>query len=587
MELLKIKPYELSIWKDQLKNVENTENDSYYEEALVAKIGSEQTSSPYEAFNIELTKNVNGEVKLSFSMIHTVFDEELGEKVQNPFIPYLVNERKVKLKYDDEWYDFIIKNVEENSSDNTFNYEATDLFVNELAKGGYNVVLSNELANNQGTITELAQSVVESTDWVIDTEGSEPIKQWVQEPVYLGTLQEDIRVINTDTNSEEPFASGEQIYFFYSTIATKQEKDIHILLYQDKEDGKWVYDDNNIAKGTNYRIINPVPMTYNTEDVPSIVDEIELQTFQAYRLGYGPLSKYDPVTEKYIDRYKVNGLDQEVYHYTDYEYTTSDILTNFFSNGNSFNVFSDGSIEGWSTVCEGEDLPVVKVVPNSSATTRYRRGWLKLATGASGSLETDGIIYQLDKDFTEPNGGAVIHPAGTQFTWRSSTGNTTFNKYCQVGYTEDLLGGAQSALAELASNPTLDLSTMPSLAEVDNIRSYLRLYFPKKINEADYSNVIFNSGIQDQNEIVGFFTKGEKYILRMKYGISAPYNKGDAPYITDNWRNTLRAVVAGYTVDENNKRKVDTSRIYFDFKGSEANRNFNLITGGMELVSVV
>ena len=74
MELLKIKPYELSIWKDQLKNVENTENDSYYEEALVAKIGSEQTSSPYEAFNIELTKNVNGEVKLSFSMIHTVFD---------------------------------------------------------------------------------------------------------------------------------------------------------------------------------------------------------------------------------------------------------------------------------------------------------------------------------------------------------------------------------------------------------------------------------------------------------------------------------------------------------------------------------
>lgn len=579
MELLKIKPYELSIWKDQLKNVENTENNSYYEEALVAKIGSDQTSSPYEAFNIELIKNVNGEVKLSFSMIHTVFDEELGEKVQNPFIPYLVNERKVKLKYDDEWYDFIIKNVEENSSDNTFNYEATDLFVNELAKGGYNVVLSNELANNQGTITELAQSVVESTDWVIDTEGSEPIKQWVQEPVYLGTLQEDIRVINTDTNSEEPFASGTQIYFFYSTIATKQEKDIHILLYQDKEDGKWIYDDNNVAKGTNYRIINPVPMTYDTKGVPSIVNKIELQTFQAYRLGYGPLSKYDPVTEKYIDRYKVNGLDQEVYHYTDYEYTTSDILTNFFSNGNSFNVFSDGSIEGWSTTCEGENLPVVKVIPNNSATTRYGRGWLKLATGASGSLETDGIIYQLDKDFTEPNGGAVIHPAGTQFTWKGATSTTT-SKYCQVGYTEDLLGGAQSALAELASNPTLDLSTMPSLAEVDNIRSYLRLYFPKKINEADYSNVIFNSGIQDQNEIVGFFTKGEKYILRMKYGVSAPYNKGDTPYITDNYRNTLRAVVAGYTVDENNKRKVDTSRIYFDFKASTANRNFNLITGG-------
>lgn len=579
MELLKIKPYELSIWKDQLTNNGNTESDSYYEEALVAKIGSDQTSSPYEAFNIELTKNVNGEVKLSFSMIHTVFDEELGEKVQNPFIPYLVNERKVKLKYDDEWYDFIIKNVEENSDDNTFNYEATDLFVNELAKGGYNVVLSNELANNQGTITELARSVVENTDWVIDTEGSEPIKQWVQEPVYLGTLQQDIRVINTDTNSTELFKSGKQIYFFYSTIATKQEKDIHILSYQDKEDGKWIYDDNNVAKGTNYRIINPVSMTYNTEGVPSIVNEIELQTFQAYRLGYGPLSKYDPVTEKYIDRYEVNGLDQEVYHYTDYEYTTSDILTNFFSNGNSFNVFTDGSIEGWSTVCEGDNLSVVKVHAINLG-TRYGGAWLLTDdVSEQDKLCKQNIIYQLTKDFTEPNGGAVIHPAGTQFTWRSSTSNTN-GKYCQVGYTEDLLGGAQSALAELASNPTLDLSTMPSLAEVDNIRSYLRLYFPKKLNEADYSNVIFNSGIQDQNEIVGFFTKGEKYILRMKYGVSAPYNKGDTPYITDNWRKTLRAVVAGYTVDENNKRKVDTSRIYFDFKESTANRNFNLITGG-------
>jgi hypothetical protein len=42
-----------------------------------------------------------------------------GEETYNPFIDLLVNETKLKLKYDDKWYDLIINKVDEDSSKHT------------------------------------------------------------------------------------------------------------------------------------------------------------------------------------------------------------------------------------------------------------------------------------------------------------------------------------------------------------------------------------------------------------------------------------------------------------------------------------
>ena len=38
------------------------------------------------------------------------------------------------------------------------------MFIDELSKTGFNIVLDNELQNNQGTITELAEKVLEESD---------------------------------------------------------------------------------------------------------------------------------------------------------------------------------------------------------------------------------------------------------------------------------------------------------------------------------------------------------------------------------------------------------------------------------------
>jgi hypothetical protein len=98
------------------------------------------------------------------------WDEKTNQLLQNPFMPYLVNERKVKLKYDEKWYDFVIKNISEDSSSKAFTYTCKDLFLNELSKTGFELEFDAELGNNMGTLPELGKRVLEGSDWQLREE---------------------------------------------------------------------------------------------------------------------------------------------------------------------------------------------------------------------------------------------------------------------------------------------------------------------------------------------------------------------------------------------------------------------------------
>jgi hypothetical protein len=69
-----------------------------------------------------LTRNINGSKKLTFKMYHKYVDTITGEEVINPFSKWMISERKVKLYYEDKWYDFVIKNIVENSSTHLYTY---------------------------------------------------------------------------------------------------------------------------------------------------------------------------------------------------------------------------------------------------------------------------------------------------------------------------------------------------------------------------------------------------------------------------------------------------------------------------------
>jgi hypothetical protein len=97
-------------------------------------------------------------------------DTITGEEIQNPFSDWLINERKVKLEYDSEWYDFIIKDIEENSSDYLYTYQLEDAIAQELSKNGFGSTLDAELMNNVGNSQTLATEVMKETNWAIDAE---------------------------------------------------------------------------------------------------------------------------------------------------------------------------------------------------------------------------------------------------------------------------------------------------------------------------------------------------------------------------------------------------------------------------------
>ena len=152
------KPYEISLWEEILifetkcldkdgrlietvtdegkmrqewpKGTATTKVVQYYKERKIAIIGSDTMDTPIRAVNSKLISKVNGENTLTFSMYSKYWDEDAEEFFDNPFLKFLVNERKIKLRYgpigDCKWYDLIIKSVQENSESKTFTYTAKD-----------------------------------------------------------------------------------------------------------------------------------------------------------------------------------------------------------------------------------------------------------------------------------------------------------------------------------------------------------------------------------------------------------------------------------------------------------------------------
>lgn len=351
-ELL-IKPYEISVWEDKLTQDGFTEHK-------IAVIGSNTMTGPNKVYDPVFNKKANGEKTLSFSLKYKYFDPYSGnEEVVNPFAALLVNERKVKLKYDGQWYEFIVKDHTEASEEYTWTYTCTDAFVLELSKNGYNLEFSADLNNNQGTAFELAGKTLVDTDWKLG--GVDPFKQLVEEPIYKATLTSitGIEIINATGNSDVIPTAGTSIYLFYSYVKNKNGKYVQFIIRD--ENRQYTIDDKNVITDTNFRIMTE--LTYKDDGFylnnnPIITfGEIE-KRYQANRLAYNQLTTYDPVMQRTVDQFKMG--DRDIYRYTDYTYTTSNVVMNFMANGDNFNALEDGTLQGWNPYVDSSDPEAIE-----------------------------------------------------------------------------------------------------------------------------------------------------------------------------------------------------------------------------------
>lgn len=343
MEERLIKPYEISVWKEEIIN-------GVFTEKKLAIIGSDTMTGYNKVYDPVFNKKINGEKSLTFSLKYKYFDPFVGsEDFVNPFAGLLTNEVKVKLHYDDEWYEFIVKECNESSDEYTWKYTCTDAFVSELSKIGYNITFDTELDNNQGTAFELARETIKDTAWKIGEVNAG--KQYVEEPIYKANLRttSGITIINVDGNTDT-ISSGTDIYLFYSYVKNNDGKNVQFITRE-----KRLIDSKNVITDTNFRIIDTLVYKtinsntgfYKGNTLIISIGDIETQ-YHANRLAYNQLTTYDPVTERTVKRYKSSLGKKDVYSYTDFVYTTSNVVLNYVVNGENFDTLGNGTIQGWS-----------------------------------------------------------------------------------------------------------------------------------------------------------------------------------------------------------------------------------------------
>ena len=398
MDNILIKPYEISVWDDIYDNTLDR-----FVERKIAIIGSNVMTGLNAAYNPVFHKKLNGEKTLTFSLKYKYYDPYLEQtEIINPFTNLLVNERKVKLFYDNEWYEFIIKDHTESSDGLEWIYTCTDAFILELSKSGYNLTFDTELNNNQGTAVELATKTLENTDWRLKETDS--LKQFIAEPIYKAQLIYNNSLIIKNIDTEESFSESSDIYLFYSFVKNQSGKFVQFIIHDEYKN--YIIDDNNVITDTNYRILTELEyveetnandevvsrkFVFNNQDV-IIIQDIETR-FQANRLTYNQLTTYDPVMGRTVDRFKVNNAgqieDREIYKYSDSIFTTSNVVTNYITNGDNFNILENGSLQGWNQYVEktGTDFNQLRLTTRPELSTNNDLANLASLSQIDGFLE--------------------------------------------------------------------------------------------------------------------------------------------------------------------------------------------------------
>lgn len=159
MSILK-KEYELSVWNEELI-------DGIKKESRGTTIGASGMTHLGRATTPKLVRSVKGTNTLTFQMPTKYFDSEKGDYVKNELLEDLYNERKLKLYYDGDWYEFYIKSIQEDKQFKSImkTITCTDSFIDELSRTGYEVEFSSDLNNS-----------VEELGTFMETEDDEKIK---------------------------------------------------------------------------------------------------------------------------------------------------------------------------------------------------------------------------------------------------------------------------------------------------------------------------------------------------------------------------------------------------------------------------
>jgi hypothetical protein len=410
-------PYELSVWEDITVQADTDSGiPQHFDERKLAIIGADDLDSQLKAYNVTLKETITGDLTLTFSMLYKYFDESLNEKIDNPFFSLLTNERKLKLRegtgYDfidsngnpdlsileekdeeDKWHDFIIKSIDKDSTNYTATITAKEIFVNELGKNGWSVLLDTELENNYGTVIELGKAILEDSDWTVDEDNSYSPTEKIEEPLFYTTVKTAGDATKVLGNSIVTLPVGAIVYPFYSNVEAQddgtwklKEGTVQVLYKNGEKFTPEDLDDNLVVIDDEFNYNYEIDSSLLNAPSTTIGTDIAV-AMNGNKIQKTPESFLEKTLDKYVQKYKIKenmateaggDSNKDVYKYIDTTYATSAITTNYLTNTSGF-----VSNTAWS-----EDT-VVRLFPDIKLITSDYFSYLSLAFQSNNKKYTN------------------------------------------------------------------------------------------------------------------------------------------------------------------------------------------------------
>lgn len=328
-------PYTISVWET------NTSP-----ETKICNIGSDKMTISARALEPKLQRNINGKMSFSFKMYKECYDTDIGDvityladnseeekyllsnnylylivqtlqnrdytgKYENPFLPLLINERVIKVKWENQWFDFVIKNIQEDSAAKSYTFQCESWLVQELSKQGFNLEFDEKLENNQGSVEELAARILENTNWEV---GDIDVGyEYNKESVYYVDINGTFSTFKLPEFDVESITNGRALVFFSSVNGLDTAGGATILQFVYSVDGTFVTEQGSqMVKDSelmNYQI--NVTYSYNSNNGTytffvgqdtfcsiSIPDGVS-KDYRAKKLVNSLKTIYDPLVDKY------------------------------------------------------------------------------------------------------------------------------------------------------------------------------------------------------------------------------------------------------------------------------------------------
>lgn len=517
---IKKQPYEISLWKD-VQQPGTDDYAPYLDEEKVAIIGSDTMTAPYRAHSPQFTKNMNGTLKLTFTMYLRYYNEETETYDMNPYSKLMVNEAKIKLKRrekgEDKWYDLVIKNIQESSDKNSMIYTCESQAISELSKTGFKLEFKNDLLNNIDTLQGFTERVLAETDWKLE-EPENPLQEKREEPVVLLTTVKSFQAHNMNNSEQEnEIPSGKQIYCSYSSFSNKADRVFFLYLQKDETEYK-ADSSTRIIKNADCYFVENIKWDDNGNLYIGEIDKnnknlianssVVSSEFRGEFYVRNQKSVHEPITDKIVNVYRdKNG--KTVYGYTDMTYVEPALAKNLITNGDNFTLNAQQGTVGWSSEENVSNVVITNGFESSSSSNAK-------------------FLHQPEDETKDVVAEAGMYPYLTmEFYNNSFIINSGISDHLQEIDTEGFKKGAEYVFridAKKVNCPMGSLLTGPNTEDIkdkkikistfDNESEGPRLVLAKLTRQKD-KNGVESLVIADDNDIY-FNTKGMNWTVETK-----------------------------------------------------------------------